>query len=197
MPLDERLRETFQRASSAIEPDVELRLDATLRQGVRPRRETGFAGVLAAAAAVVVLVVVVRLAGGVLPQPGAPTSPLSSTLNPNEAIAGRYTVTLLASDAGVTTGDLGLAGTWSMTLLPNGELGLAAPAEFEGSRAEGHTFSLDGSTFRTDLYFNDYCSSLGTYRWILSDGELRLDVEAEDCAMRETLLSTRPWGRSE
>lgn len=195
MPLDERLRGTFQRAASEVEPDVELRLDATLRQGVRPRRQTSLTGVLAAAAAVAILAIVVRLAGG--PSIGTPTSSPSPALTGNEVIAGRYAVTLEASDPGVSTGEVDLAGTWTMTLLQNGGLELAAPPAFDGSRAEGHSFTLDGSTFRTDLYFNDYCSSLGTYGWSLSDGDLRLEVQAEDCAIRQTLFATRPWERSE
>lgn len=193
MPLDQRLRETFERTTAAYEPDVELRLDATLRRGLRPQRQTGFGSMLAAAAGVVVLVVVVRLAGGQLIDPGASTSSPGASPAPNDAIAGSYTVTLLASDPGVATGDLDLTGTWSMTLLPSGEMELAPPPDFEGSRAEGHTFRLDGSTFRTDLYFNDYCSTVGTYTWTAASDTLLLAVAEDGCQLRATLLATRAW----
>jgi hypothetical protein len=92
---------------------------------------------------------------------------------------------------------LSFAGRWTLVMRDSGVLELEAPPAFEGSRAQGHTFSLDATMLRTDLYFNDYCSSLGTYRWILSGGNLRLDVVADDCAVRRTLLATRPWERSE
>ena len=193
MPLDQRLRETFERAASAYEPDVELRLDATLRRGLRPQRQTGFGSVLAAAAGVVVLVVVVRLAGGQLFGPGAPTSSPGDSRAANDAIAGRYAVTLLASDPGVTTGDLDLTGAWSMTLLPSGEMELVPPPDFEGSRAEGHAYSLEGASFRTDLWFNDYCSTVGTYTWTAASGTLRLAVADDGCQVRATLLATRAW----
>ena len=80
-----------------------------------------------------------------------------------------------------------------MTLLPSGELELAPPPGFEGSRAEGHTFSLDGSTFRTDLYFNDYCSTVGTYTWTAASDTLLLAVADDGCQLRATLLATRAW----
>ena len=193
MPLDERLRETFERTAAAHEPDVELRLDATLRHGLRPQRQTGFGSLLAAAAGVVILVVVVRLAGGQLFDPGTPTSSPGSSPTVNDAVAGRYTLTLLASDPGVTTGDVGLTGTWSMTLLSSGEMELAPPPEFEGSRAEGHAYSLDGASFRTDLWFNDYCSTVGTYTWSVEPETLLLVVADDGCQLRATLLATRAW----
>jgi hypothetical protein len=193
MPLDQRMRETFERTAAAHEPDVELRLDATLRNGIRPQRQTGFGSLLAAAAGVVVLVVVVRLAGGQLFGPGAPTSSPGASPAANDAIAGRYTVTLLASDPGITTGDLDLTGIWSMTLLPSGAMELAAPPDFAGSRAEGHAYSLEGASFRTDLWFNDYCSTVGSYTWTASSDTLLLAVADDGCQLRATLLATRAW----
>ena len=196
MPLDERLRETFHRTASAIEPDVELRLDATLRRGRRPASQTGFGSLLAAVAGIAVLVVVVRLAGAQLFGPGAPASSPGSSLITNDAVSGTYTVTLLASDPGVTTGEVDLAGSWSITLLASGLMELAPPAAFEGSRAEGHSYSLDDGTLRTDLWFNDYCSTVGTYTWTLAPETLLLAVADDSCNLRATLLATRAWDRA-
>ena len=196
MPLDQRLRETLERTAAGHEPDVELRLDAVLRHGVRRQRQTGLGGVLAAAAGVVVLVVVVRIAGDQLFGPPAPTSTPGVSPTTNDAIAGRYTVTLLASEPGVTTGDVDLTGTWTMTLLPSGAMELAPPPDFEGSRAEGHAYSLDGATFRTDLWFNDYCSAVGSYTWTAASETLLLAVADDGCQLRATLLATRAWDRA-
>ena len=196
MPLDQRLRETFERTATAHEPDVELRLDATLRRGIRPQRQTGFGGLLAAAAGVVVLVVVVRLVGGQLFGQGGPTSSPGSSPIANDVVAGTYTVTLLTTDPGVTTGDIDLTGTWSMTLLSSGEIELAPPPEFEGSRAEGHAYSLDGAAFRTDLWLNDYSSVVGTYTWTAAPDTLLLAVADDGCQLRTTLLATRAWDRA-
>ena len=100
-------------------------------------------------------------------------------------------VRLDPADPGVA--DLGLAGTWSMTLAADGTIDLAPPSSFAGSRATGHTFSLAGSMFRTDLYYNDYCNSVGVYAWTRSNGELTFTSSSDGCAIRMTLLGTHPW----
>jgi hypothetical protein len=195
MPLDDRLRTAFDRAASAVEPDTEVRLERTLRQRTRGGQESGLGSLLAAAAVVAALVVGVRLLGIEVTGPGAPTA--TSSPGGAAAIAGSYQVTLLASDPAVVVDGLSFTGRWTLVLRDSGVLEIEAPPTFEGSRAQGHTFSLDASMLRTDLYFNDYCSSLGSYRWTLSGDNLRLDVVADDCAVRRTLLATRQWERSE
>jgi hypothetical protein len=195
MSLDDRVRTAFDRAASAVEPATEVRLERTLRQRTRGRQESGLANLLAATAVVVAIVVGVRLLGIESTGPGGRTS--TSSPGGPEAIAGSYQVTLPATDPAVVVDGLSFAGRWTLVMRDSGVLELEAPPAFEGSRAQGHTFSLDATMLRTDLYFNDYCSSLGTYRWILSGGNLRLDVVADDCAVRRTLLATRPWERSE
>jgi hypothetical protein len=193
MPLDDRLRTAFDRAATTVEPDTEMRLEQALRHGARARRETGLGGLLVAAAAVVVLVVVIRSVGPGLDEPGAPPSSPDGPAS----IAGTYQATLLASDPSVQVDGLSLAGTWTLTLRDTGVLEVEPPSTFEGSRAEGHTYSVEGSVLRTDLYFNDYCDSVGTYAWSLSGADLRLVVEADDCPIRQALLATRTWARAE
>ena len=191
MPLDDRLRTAFDRAASAVEPDTEARLERTLGRRNRGGQNSGLENLLAATVVVAALVVGVRLLGIDTIGPGTP--PETSSPGSGAAIVGSYQVTLLPSDPGVVVDGVSFAGTWTLALRDTGVLEIEAPPTFEGSRAQGHTFSLDGSTFRTDLYFNDYCSSLGTYGWTRSDGNLRLDVMADGCAVRRTLLATRPW----
>jgi hypothetical protein len=194
MPLDDRLRTAFDRAASSIEPDTEMRLDQTLRRGARPRQQFGLGGLVAAAAGLAVLVVIVRLVGipSVGPVAPSPTPPASAAL-----LAGSYTTTLLPSDPGIVVDGIDLAGRWEISLLANGVIELAPPASFTGSRAEGHTFTVDGQTLRTDLYFNDYCDSVGEYTWAISDELLTLTVADDGCDIRRGLLATHAWDRIE
>ena len=194
MSLDRRVRDAFDRAAATVEPNVELHLDATLRRAAEPSRASVLGTVLAASAATVALVIAIRLLGipnaGIGDPSSDPTaSPTAS--GPNAAVAGTYSVALLDADAGVEASDLGLAGTWSITLEPSGAIEVEPPTTFVGSRAGGHTFSLDGSTLRTDLYYNDYCSSIGVYRWETRGGGLALTVAEDDCEIRRTILATR------
>jgi hypothetical protein len=195
MPLDRRLRDAFDRAASAADPDVELHLEQTIRRASRPRAGSVVGTVLAASAATVAFVVLVRLLGAPSgvggPSPSAEPS-LSST-GPNGAVVGTYSATLGEGDAGVVTSGLSLVGTWTMTLHPSGVMELAPPASFEGSRASGHTYSLDGSTLRTDLYYNDYCSSIGAYAFEVTADGLALTVTDDACEIRRTILATREW----
>lgn len=196
MPLDRRLRDGFDRAASTVDPDVEMHLEQTLQRAARSRTASVAGTVLAASAATLAFIVVIRLLGapdgGVGgPSPSAQPSPSSTGLN--GAVVGTYSVTLNEADTGVATAGLSLVGTWSMTLGPSGAIELIPPASFEGSRATGHTFSLDGSTLRTDLYYNDYCTSIGSYMWDVTADGLTLTVADDACEIRRTILATREW----
>lgn len=71
----------------------------------------------------------------------------------------------------------------------------AAPQSFPDSvhGISGVSFSLDGDRFRTDLFYSDYCQSVGTYRWVLAGTRLTFAADGDTCAIRTTLLSTAPW----
>jgi hypothetical protein len=196
MPLDERMRETFQRIEASIEPDIERGLRATTERAGGRLVASSLAWVAAAAAVVLVVAVIVRGSMGVDPggagsSPGAGPTSSASAASSYDAIAGSYRVDLAPGDPNVL--ELGLAGQWTMTLDATGAIDLTPPASFTGSRATGHTFSLDGDSLRTDLYYNDYCDSVGGYRWTRADDELALTPIDDACAIRETLLSTHPW----
>jgi hypothetical protein len=197
MPLDRRLRSAFDRAASIIEPDVERYLQQTTRLGARRRAELPLGTLLAASAVVVALLVVTGIpgtpsegAGGPSPTGVGSSSSPSGDLGP---VVGTYTVSIQASDPGAATEGLDLAGTWSMTLLGSGVMDVLPPETFEGSRATGHTFSIDGETFLTDLYYNDYCNSVGMYGWERIGDTLALTVVDDACGLRRTLLGTRAW----
>lgn len=198
MPIDRRLRDAFDRAASTVDPDVELHLDETLRRASRRRAASVVGTALAASIATVALVVVIRLMGvpgGGIGGPSTSAQPSPSGSEPGSDVVGTYRVTLNDSDDGVVTSGLSPVGDWSMTLQSSGAMELVPPAGFEGSRASGHTFSLDGSTLRTDLYYNDYCSSIGTYAWALTANGLTLTVVDDECEIRRTILATRSWLR--
>jgi hypothetical protein len=193
MSLDRRLREAFDRIASTVDPDIDLNLERTLERSARPLLASALGPLMAASVATVALVIGVRLLMMPIQEPGGPSA---APVGPSQsdtmaAVAGAYTVTLVDADPGVATADLTLAGTWSITLGTNGVMELVPPPTFEGSRAAGHTFNLDATTLRTDLYYNDYCNSIGTYTWAKTGDTLILTVVEDDCAIRRTLLATR------
>jgi hypothetical protein len=202
VPLDRRIREELQHAADSIQPDVERNLGAV---EARVHRGGSVSTSLLLVAAVVVLVVISIRMGGV-PNDGTgpggsavPSStPASSTSSSSlpvsyPQIAGTYVVALDPSDAAVKRD--GLAGRWTLRLQPDGVALLSAPETFQpgASSLSGITYALAGDRFRTDLFYNDFCSSIGTYAWSLAQGSLRLTPVDETCPIRRTLLSTASW----
>lgn len=111
-------------------------------------------------------------------------------------IAGTYTVTLSSADPGVAA--RGLAGTYTLRLLPDGVLELSAPpgALREGPSPSGIAYRLSGSRFTTNAFVNISCPGsigIGTYRWALAGGRLAFTPLQEDCATRRTLFASGPW----
>jgi hypothetical protein len=201
MAFERRLREELRRDGEQIEANVERNL-GTVEALSRRQRDVPSVGLLAAAI-VVALVVLVRV--GEPPsntRPGTGTSPTvappSIVPPPSGAatypqIAGTYTVSLDPSDKAVERD--GLGGMWTMRLQPDGLVLLSPPSTFASGTAglTGIAFSLEGDRFRTNLFYNDYCSSVGTYTWALRAGRLALTSVDDTCAIRRTLLATTPW----
>jgi hypothetical protein len=109
-------------------------------------------------------------------------------------IAGSYTVTLSPADPGVTA--QGMAGTYTMQLLPDGAVLLSAPVGSvrEGPSPSGITYRLSGSRFTTNAFVNISCpGTVGTYRWTLAGGRLVFTPLQEVCAVRRTLFASKPW----
>ncbi|OGO53553.1 MAG: hypothetical protein A2V84_01185 [Chloroflexi bacterium RBG_16_70_13] len=188
MSLDRRLRGALGRAAQTVEPDTDERLRIVLDRG-RARREQPLGLALIGAATIVVLLIGTRYLPGIQ---GPGVVPAASP-DPRAAVAGTYAVTLQPSDPGVT--GLGLAGIWSITLQPSGAIDLEPPATFEGSAATGHTFAIEGDSFRTDLYYNDYCDSVATYGFVSTSSSLTFTARGDTCEIRLALLATRPWVR--
>lgn len=200
MSLDRRLRQELDRDADRIGADVERNLGA-VEARARRRSSIGSSALLAAAA-VIVLAIVVRL-GSSVPSTGASPGPATASPSPSavaaspnpsfEAIAGTYTVSLDASNAAVAANHL--AGSWTMRLVADGEIFLSPPAAFGSgtSSLSGLAFTLTADRFRSNIFYNDFCNSIGTYTWSLSGGRLVFTSVDDTCAIRQALLSTTPW----
>jgi hypothetical protein len=188
MSLDDRLRDELRHDASRIDPDVEANLRAVEARGTRPKLPVST--VLAGAAIVAAIVLIGRF--GVPSGPAATAPPSGAT----GLISGTYSTTLAASDRGVA--DHGLAGTWALRIDPDGVAVLTPPAGFQAGAASfpGIAISVDGDRMRTDAFYTDYCSSVGTYRWVDANGALRFEPIDDTCAIRVSLLSTQPWTRA-
>ena len=109
-------------------------------------------------------------------------------------IAGTYTLTLSRDDRRVQ--QLGLAGRYTMRLLPDGVMLLSVPEGFggEGPSPSGISFRLSGNQFTTNAFVNFSCpGSVGVYRWKLDGDRLTFAPLEEGCEIRQVLFSSEPW----
>jgi hypothetical protein len=202
MSLDRRLRDELRREAAAIEPDVERHLGAV---EARAGRRGGIgASTLLLAAAIVVAAIILRVPdprlSGEVGSSGSPSPVASSSPSPSPSapatypeIAGTYVAMLDAADAAVKRDALG--GEWTMRLQPEGVVFLSPPASFVpgASGLSGIAFSMVGDRFRTNLFYNDYCNSIGTYAWSRAGNTLMFTQVDDTCSIRRTLLATTPW----
>jgi len=192
MSLDDRLRDAFERSADSIEPAVEANLEQAIRRGTLAR-QVRLAPLVATAVAVLLVIIGVRylFPGVLVGVPDVTPTPTGTQRVDLSRVAGAYLVTLAADDPQVS--ELGMAGDWLLTLRPTGGMDLTPPPSFAGSDAEGHTFTIDGPTFRTDLYYNDYCDDIGEYEWSPTPNGLSLALIQDGCEIRRVLMSTHPW----
>jgi hypothetical protein len=200
MSLDRRLREELRQLADSIEPDVERRLGA-VEARARRRGGIGPSGVLIAAA-IIVAALILRVPDHVTTPGSGPGSSAQPTLGASAAgspstppsypqIAGVYLAAL--DPANATVKKDGVGGAWTMRLDANGAVVLSPPATFLPGVKSGIAFSLAGDHFRTDLFYNDYCNSVGNYVWHLVDRRLTFTSVDDTCSIRRTLLTTAPW----
>ena len=199
MGFDRRLKASLHRDADSIDPAVEWRLEriARRRRSKSPVRTALTIGATALLSLVAVLILAV-MAGApgrqpnVSPSPAA--SPTQSGLADYSAIAGTYRVTLSASDDNVAANSL--TGPWTMILNADGAISITPPAGFtvEGTAPTGNAFTLNGQTWRTNLFSNDLCNdAVGTYTWSRSTTALTFRAMVDQCLVRMTLLTTSPW----
>ena len=204
MAFDRRLREELRRDAARIDADVERNLGAVEARS-RRRNDLPITGLLAAAA-IIALAVLFRVgeprsdtAAGPGSSPTVPppsTVPSPSGVATYPQIAGTYSVSLDPTDPAVQRD--GLRGLWTMRLQPDRLVLMSPPPTFAPGSAglTGIAFSLTGDRFRTNLFYNDYCNSVGTYTWALQAGRLALTPVDDTCSIRRTLLATTPWRTS-
>jgi hypothetical protein len=111
-------------------------------------------------------------------------------------IVGTYTVRLDDDDPVARAN--GLAGTYTMRLLPNGVMELLVPPNslLEGPSPSGITFRLSGNQFTTNAFVSLTCANtVGVYRWLLRGNRLTLTPLQEPCDVRAALFGSRPWER--
>jgi hypothetical protein len=135
------------------------------------------------------------LLGGPVSNPRPVSSPTPApTRQLYQEIAGTYTITLSNADPGVSA--KGMAGSYTMRLLPNGVVRLSAPvgALREGPSPSAINYRLTGSQFTINAFVNISCpGTVGTYLWELADGQLVLTTLHDVCAVRRTLFASKPW----
>ena len=189
MSFDGRLREGLDRAASPFDPDIEGALQSVLARRRRRVRVRQAALVLATAVAVAALVLGVRIG------PGARLADEASSADGIEQIFGRYEVALTADDnAGVSPS---LAGRWEMQLNANGTVDLAAPDTFRAEQNPlGISYTATESAFRTNIFYDNFCLSVGSYTWRRSIDGLVFEVMVDACEIRRVLLTSRPWARA-
>lgn len=120
--------------------------------------------------------------------PSRPTAPATVS------IAGTYRATLPATDPLVA--ELGVAGTYTLALTPNGVIQLETPPAFEEAHesASGDAYRVRGNVVTIGSFTTFSCpGTVGTYRIELSETELRLTPIDEACDLRAVLFGTRPW----
>jgi hypothetical protein len=201
MSFDQRLRDALEREAARLDPDVERQLGAV---EARVRRGSPIdSATLVIAAAVLVAALILRTQGFGPPggggSSGSPNEPASPSASAEQSpatfpqVSGTYTVTLDPSDPAVKRD--GLGGAWTMRLLPDGEVFLTAPSTYlpGANGLSGFAFSVSGDRFRTNLFINGACTTVGSYAWSRAGGGLALTPVDDACSIRRTLLATNPW----
>lgn len=194
MSIDTRLRQGLERSASGATADLVDDLPDALIRG--RRRKRAMIAVRATSIVTVLAIVAVlgpRLVGSIRNEQPAVPSPTPSGTTDFSAIAGTYTVELTDADATVASNHM--AGAWVIQLGPDGAMQLSIPAGFtrEGQAPAGNAFSLAGSQVRTNLFYNDFCHSVGVYRWQLRGTRLTFTPLSEDYAVRRAVFASKPW----
>lgn len=173
-----------------LPPDAADRMFERGRRRERNRR-VGALGVGAVLFLAMLVIVRLSLPNGHRPEPARPR-PITA-----RSIAGTYTVRLPASD--VQVGRLGLEGSYSMQLKPNGSLLLIGPhkVDFPWDPA---TFDVSRGVLTTDAFVgtsdpdpNQGCHARATYRVERGAGSLTFTPLEEPCRFRAAILATLPW----
>jgi hypothetical protein len=194
MALDRRLREGFERSSSSIEERSNDRvLGGVVARGRRRRRARRVAAGSLAVAAVMAGVAIAPKALDAIRglRESRPASPQELL----RQIAGTYTIEVDQSGGAIESFEM--AGTWTVSLLRNGEMEITPPPAFLRSwdQPTGDVFTLTAGTLRANAFGQLCADSIGTYMWTLRDDRLSLAPLTEDCEARKALFTASTWVR--
>jgi hypothetical protein len=194
MSIETRLRRGLERSANGATEDLVDNLPEALTRGRRRRRLIAATkGTAIAAGLAIVAVGGPRLVAAIrTDQPAVTPSPLVAATD-FSAIAGTYTFELSKGDATVAANHM--AGTWTIQLKPDGAIELSVPTGFtrEGQAPAGNAFTLEASQFRTNLFFSDFCHSVGVYRWSLRGTRVTFTPLSEDCPVRLAIFASHAW----
>jgi hypothetical protein len=185
MSVDDRLRQGLGANATAMEPQVETRLDDVRRRGRRAgrvrRARTG--ALVAAAVAVAALVAFV-----VRPEVPQDPSPAPSVASPSA------TAELFSRYSSDVSRPQRLAGHWGLELRGNGSVVVTPPRGYAGV-VSGTIFTADRSLLRINLFAQDVCSDLGNgeYAWSRAGDRLVLAVSNDPCEARVRFFSENEW----
>jgi len=185
MSIDSRLRDGLQRSMSKIDTDAELPLADARRRGRRRLLVRRAGNVFAVDATIAILVVAGPAILGALHGRG-PEPATSPTALP---IAGTYTTSISIGDA---AGTPVAKGKWLLTLGGDGSIDLASLTNGNFS-VSGTQYQATTSEFLTTVLDGSRCSGLGQYTWTRKGSVLRFAVVSDPCALREAILTSRPW----
>ena len=179
MSLERRLRDELQHEADAIQPDVARHLGA-VEAGARRRGGVGVPTLLIAAA-IVVAAIILRLPGRAC-EPGRRSRPRDLEFGQPDCqpVGGLRRLRADRRDlpCNPRSDEPDSEKGWSRGVLDGAARSFrrgptSPPVTFtEGANGlSGVAFSLTADRFRTDLFYNDHCSSVGTYQSSLAAGD--------------------------
>jgi hypothetical protein len=193
MPLDDRLKDSLRRISGLIDPDVRRDLSTVRRKAHRAvirQRITNVILVVALGAAALYLGPGI---GDVIQnqrtEPADPVTPAQ--------VSGSYRTDLAGADPALLAEEL--AGPWTITLSSDGSIAWDPPPEAGIDESfPRDTYQVAGSAIIMNLFARSLCqgSSVGSYRWTLSDEELEFVVVTDTCEPRRAILTSAIWSRT-
>lgn len=193
MALDDRLKDSMQRSSLIVDPDVRHDLSEIRRKTRRAVIRQRIGNTLLVAALVATTVYLgPRVLEIIQSQRRVP----ADQILPAELV-GTYRVDLSGGEAALV--DAGLAGPWTISFNTDGSIVWNPPSG--ASIGEGFprdTYQVAGSSIVMNLFVRSLCrgSGVGTYSWTLSGGALEFFVVSDPCDPRRAVLTFASWNRT-
>lgn len=192
MSVDDRLRSALRDQADSFTPQSETALDRVHARGRVERWRSAAVAMAGSAAAVA------TIAGAVLALDGARVGDAPPADGPTAPPSGTATSSSPAPLRGRITGDVtrpdALAGRWTVRLNGNGTIDVSPPVRFDGEVSRPW-FTADGTSFRTTLFQDDFCTGAGTgiYSWLRVGDQIDFQTVSDTCAARARFLADSTW----